>query len=76
MLTARQLDWLLEDLCSQAGFCLPPAAREHLRERPPADVASFVDAVFRAEGLDPLQDRRLRDRVHILIAAAFERAAN
>ena len=74
MLTSRQLDWLLEDLCTQAGFCLPPDAQRRLHEHQPEDLPSFVEAVFAAEGLSPSHDRRLRDRVQSMIADAFARA--
>ena len=62
---------LLEDLCTQLGFCLPPAARATLAASPPADPETFTAAVFRAEGLEPSADRRLYAQVHGLILQRF-----
>ncbi len=69
MLTSRQIQFLLEDLCRDLGFCLPPQARIHLIQQPPDDITTFTDAVFRAEGLDPIYaDRQLYKQVQDLIA--------
>ncbi|MFL6074245.1 MAG: hypothetical protein ACJ73S_12680 [Mycobacteriales bacterium] len=58
---------LLDELCVELGFCLPPAGQRRLRDAPPPDPDAFTDAVFRAEGLEPPFDRRLwrqvRERV-------------
>ncbi len=58
---------LLDDLCADLGFCLPPSERLRLREAPPTSVDAFTDAVFRAEGMDPrlhtAQRRQVRDRI-------------
>ena len=67
-LTHRQAEILLGDLCQRLGFCLPPLDKAALCERPPDDARSFTDAVFRAEGLDPVTAdsdlyREVKDRV-------------
>lgn len=59
---------LLDRLCTELGFCLPPAEQARLAASPPASVRAFTDAIFIAEGLDPqLADkhlwRQVRDRV-------------
>jgi hypothetical protein len=61
----KKRKYLLGDLCSSFGFCLPPDAHRRLIDDPPDDVVEFVDAVFRAESLDPTdsQHRRLREQV-------------
>lgn len=76
MLTDDQVRMMLDQLCVDLGFCLPPAQIERLARDPPTDVVPFTDEVFRAEGLDPeTADRRLYRRVHDVVARAFERAA-
>jgi len=65
-LSATEL--LLDKLCTELGFCLPPVERARLIASPPASVQAFTDAIFLAEGLDPPPaDRQLwrqvRDRV-------------
>jgi hypothetical protein len=61
---AVDLQRLLDELCVGYGFCLPPQAQEQLRRsRPPFDVDEFTDAVFAAEGMDPLLNKTLRRKV-------------
>lgn len=60
MLSRREVEDLLSKLCIELGFCLDPADQDQLAAEPPADVRTFTDAVFVAEGLDPaLADRHL-----------------
>ncbi len=59
---------LLDDLCTDLGFCLPPEKYAQLSGSPPRTVKTFTDAVFIAEGLNPeVADkhlwRQVRDRV-------------
>jgi hypothetical protein len=55
MLSASEVEWLLDTLCVDLGFCLPPAARKILIEHPPTGPDDFTDAVFVAEGSIPPQ---------------------
>lgn len=74
MLTETAAMRLLDDLCIQLGFCLPPDARQQFAGDPPADVSDFADRVFMAEGLDPqTADPRLRRQVRAMIQVAFDR---
>ena len=51
----------LGDLCVRLGFCLPPLVIDAFKTDPPWGVDTFVDAVIRAEGLDPLHiDSQMR----------------
>jgi hypothetical protein len=61
---------ILDELCVGLGFCLPPEEQRRLRESPPADADSFTDAVFQAEGLDPMLEKRLRRRVRDRISGS------
>lgn len=59
---------MLDKLCIELGFCLPPEEYTKLSNSPPTTVKAFTDAVFVAEGLEPeYADRHLwrqvRDRV-------------
>jgi hypothetical protein len=62
-----ELRWVLDELCSELGFC--QIAREIVRPRasPPVDAAALADEVFAAEGKDPLSDQKLwrqvRDKI-------------
>jgi len=49
-----RVEGLLWDICARYGFCLPPEESEALISAPPPDVASFVDAILVAEGIDPM----------------------
>lgn len=59
-----ELPWLLDELCSEFGFCLRPEQRAALQASPPRSVDAFTDAVFAAEGLDPTRPKRLYTQVH------------
>ena len=48
-----RIEWLLNDLCVDLGFCLPPDEYARLLASPPDSVQAFTNAVFMAEGLDP-----------------------
>lgn len=75
MLTERQTERLLDKLCVDMGFCLPPDAQRRLIADPPAEVESFVDAVFIAEGLNPvIADRHLHRQVQAVVAEAFRKS--
>ena len=75
-MTASEIDNLLTKLCVELGFCLPPSAVLRLQNSPPADIDSFTDDVFAAEGLDPqFVNRRLRAEVREMIRAEFARAS-
>jgi hypothetical protein len=73
-LTTAEVDELLTKLCIDLGFCLPPKAIARFQTTPPADVDAFTDAVFIAEGLDPLTNRKLRGEVRAVVDDAFARA--
>jgi hypothetical protein len=63
---------LLDELCVDLGFCLPPDKAAARIQAPPTDVESFTDAVFVAEGLDPMMaDKRVRRQVRERVARAF-----
>ncbi|MEE6259379.1 hypothetical protein [Plantactinospora sonchi] len=58
---------LLYELCVGLGFCLPPDDIRRLRESPPADVDSFTDAVFEAEGMGDMSHTDLRRQVRDVV---------
>lgn len=74
MLTPVRVEKLLDRLCVDLGFCLPPDDDRRLAENPPSDVRSFVDAVFTAEGMHPeMADRGLYRQVTKVVPEAFQR---
>ena len=63
---------LLNDLCAELGYCIPPSERDRIIADPPASVDAFTDAVVVAEGLDPvLMATDQRQQVRRMVAAAF-----
>jgi len=67
-----ELHRLLDHLCVQLGFCLPPDEQARLAEHPPDSADAFTDAVFEAEGLDPATaDRHLYRQVRNKVREAF-----
>ena len=68
----KRIRRLLDQLCVELGFCLPPLEIERLCNNPPHGVVEFAEAVWVAEGFELPPDksglfRQVRDRV----AAAF-----
>lgn len=58
-------------LCEKYGFCLPPLERRRLYDAAPQDADVFLAAIYAAEGLDPLLDRRLHELVRAHVVRAF-----
>jgi len=75
MTDAREISWLLEDLCVNQGFCLPRDVQEQLVASPPPTPEAFATAVVLAEGLDPLLEKRLYQSVLDTVQKAFQRTA-
>ena len=75
-MSPKQIQSLLEELCVDLGFCLPPDAQARLLNDPPDDVDAFTDALIRAEGLDPYADipLHLRRDVRARITKHFKSA--
>jgi hypothetical protein len=76
MLRDRDLEWLLEDLCTKQGYCLPSLELQRLRDNPPTDPERFATAVLRAERRDPASDRRQYRDVLVTVERAFRKAAD
>ncbi|WOB06865.1 hypothetical protein [Piscinibacter gummiphilus] len=72
MLTPAEANSLLATLCVKLGFCLPPEEQSRLSQSPPGTVDAFTDAVFQAEGMNPVIEVQLRRQVRALVAEAFE----
>jgi hypothetical protein len=75
-LSPHQTHVLLDELCIDLGFCLPPKDIARLESNPPTDINAFATAVIRAEGLDPDRDvpLHLRRDIKARIAKHFKRA--
>lgn len=65
---------LLSKLRIGLGFMFSPDDRARPTQSPPTEVDASTDAVFVAEGLDPLGvDRNLHRRVRAEVREAFQR---
>ena len=74
MLSHRQVEFLLHDLCVVYGLCLAPTEWDRLLAETPPDPESFALAVFRAEGLEPAPSwRELYRKVLAHVQAAYDR---
>ena len=75
MLSERQVEFLLEELCVIYGFCLPAEANERLLADPPPDPEGFTLAIFRAEGIEPAPShRKLYREVLAHVQRTYDRA--
>ena len=62
----------MDKLCAEQGFCLPRATIEKIENGPPLTVDELTDAIFIAEGLDPLMsDRALWKGVREVVNAWY-----
>ncbi|MGB0892882.1 MAG: hypothetical protein ACPGUD_00615 [Parashewanella sp.] len=50
----KDLETLLEQLCSELGFCLPKLVKQRLIKYSPKKPKKFANTIVIAEGLDPL----------------------
>jgi len=65
---AVDLQWLLDKLCVDLGFCLAPHEQERLLTLAFDDADALTRAVLTAEGLDPdYCDRRLYTMVSEMV---------
>jgi hypothetical protein len=76
MLDSDDCQKLLNKLCVDLGFCLPPSEAQNIVNHPPASVADFTNAIFMAEGLNPeVADKKLyrqiRDRVQKAVSDTY-----
>ncbi len=72
MINKTDVKPLLEKLCIDLGFCLPPVENEKLCVNPPTTVLEFTNAVFSAEGLAPeIADLHLFRQVQGYVLQAF-----
>jgi hypothetical protein len=63
---------LLDEVCVNLGFCLPPAEQTRLRHFPPGSIDAFADEIFLAEGLNPrLADKKLWMQVRDVVVKHF-----
>ena len=74
-LSEHEAQKLLSVLCVKYGLCLPPLWRARLERNPPRSIDRFLDAVFRAEGLDPIAaDGGMYKAMREEVRSAFERS--
>jgi hypothetical protein len=76
MLSDRDVDLLLEDLCVNGGYCVPPQVNAQLRNAPPGTPETFAETVVRAEGFDPALNPHEYRSVLKVVARAFRRSAS
>ncbi len=62
---------LMQDLCVELGFCLPPIDTERMLAWENPDVDAFADAVFEAEQMSRPYDLHLYRQVRSKVAAAI-----
>ena len=75
ILSPKAVEYLLESLCADLGFCLHSPEYDELCNNPPDDIASFVNAIYAAEHLDPATaDKRIYRQVVAYVQKACDRA--
>jgi len=72
----RDVRFLLQRLCVELGFCLPPDTNDRLVANVPTTIDEFTKVVFTEEGLDPMAaDKHLYRQVKEVVAQAFRESA-
>jgi len=71
MQRAKPIIFLLEELCTRHGFCIPSEDFDRLVNNPPDNPDVFAAEVYRAEGLDPSSDQDLYHEMRATIGKAF-----
>lgn len=66
-----EVERLLDQLCTELGFCLPPSEYARLQSLLPLSIDAFTDQVFIAEGLEPQVKTELRRQVRERVARRF-----
>jgi hypothetical protein len=66
-----EVERLLDQLCTDLGFCLPPNEYARLQSLLPLSIDAFIDQVFMAEGLEPQVKTELRRQVRERVARRF-----
>lgn len=76
-LSTKEVQSLLDELCTRLGYCLQPAHQATLRSNPPLNVSAFVDAVLVAEELKPeIVPKERRNQLLTVVSAAFARSSS
>lgn len=74
-LSAQAAQRVLNVLCVQYGFCLPPLWHARLMRNPPRSIDKFLHTVFHAEGLDPrTAESGMYNAMREEVRLAFERS--
>ena len=73
---AKELYVLLDRLCIDLGFCLPPRNIERIVAGTEYDADEFTDIVFRAEGMNPEENIALQRQVRKMFTDRFGELVN
>lgn len=74
MLSPREADILLSELCRDLGLCLPAHARHSVSDHATDSPDAFARAVLEAGEVNPAADPSLYRDVYQMVSAAFDRA--
>ena len=74
MPSETEIDYLLDDLCTELGFCLSPLMKARLVKFPPKTTEKFANAVIRADGLNPeTMERELYSDILLQVENIFKK---
>ena len=72
LLSKREVESLLDKLCVDLGFCLPPKPRARIIANPPRNPHRFSEVVMKAEGFESAGHSELFEQVFGYVLHAFE----
>jgi hypothetical protein len=70
-LLERDLRDLLDELCVEWGFCIPPAACDEISRRSSLSAGEFASAVLQAEGMNPEYEKKWFQKLSDLFVGRF-----
>jgi hypothetical protein len=73
---ASEIGWLLDELCVELGFCLPPKEMQRMISSQSCEADQFTQEVFRAENMNPNEHRHLMRQVRRKFTDRFGKQVN
>ena len=71
----KALEQLLNDLCVEMGFCLPPEKQRRIASQSQINAVEFASAVLSAEGLVPEYEKQLLRQISERFKDRFGKSA-
>jgi hypothetical protein len=72
-LSAADILALLDRICDEQGFCMPPPDRARIAAMTPLGAEAFAEEVLAAEGFDPQNEAERKEQLMRMFLEAEQR---